>query len=170
MRQSVVNWFCTDTCPHGYRPCSTTGRVGFRALPQIRANVAHLLKVRGLDQKALAFAVHKHPTTINKFLKGTREVQLADLDAIAGLLGVDVYQLFQPGLSRETERRQRDRRVGVERRGRALREVAAEIAAHAPDSFESRVLAALRLSADMLQHIAKLLHVPAPKTAARVAR
>ena len=49
-----------------------------RALSQIRKNVDALIKARGLDQKALAFAIHKHPTTINKFLKGTREVQLAD--------------------------------------------------------------------------------------------
>ncbi len=148
--------------------------MGFRALPQIRANVTHLLKVRGIDQKALAFAVKKHPTTINKFLKGRREVQLADLDAMADVLGVDVYQLFQPGLTQDTERRHGERRVGRERRlgpaKRIMRDVGAEVAAHAPESFEMRVIAALLAQPTMLAHIAKLLHVAAPKVRERVAR
>jgi transcriptional regulator with XRE-family HTH domain len=148
--------------------------MGFRALPQIRENVKHLLKARGIDQKDLAFAIHKHPTTINKFLKGTREVQLGDLDAMADVLGVDVYQLFQPGLSSVTERRHHERRVGLERRvgptKRQMLDVAAEIAAHAPDSFEQRVIAALLAQPTMLAHIAKLLHVAAPKVRERVAR
>lgn len=89
----------------------------YTALEQLRQNIAALLRERKEDQKTLAFTMGRHPTTINKFLKGSRELQLADLDKIAQFFGLATYQLFQPGISSVTERRQgRDRRSGRDRR------------------------------------------------------
>lgn len=91
--------------------------MGLKAINQLRENVKTLLRVRKEDQKTLAFAIGRHPTTINKFLKGTREIQLQDLDRMADFFGLATYQLFQPGISLLTERRQGpDRRTGRERR------------------------------------------------------
>jgi len=91
--------------------------MGLKAINQLRENVKALLRVRKEDQKTLAFALGRHPTTINKFLKGTREIQLQDLDRMADFFGLATYQLFQPGISLLTERRQgSDRRTGRERR------------------------------------------------------
>jgi transcriptional regulator with XRE-family HTH domain len=91
--------------------------MGLRAVNQLRQNVLELLRVRHEDQKTLAFHMGIDKSTINKFLKGTREVQLADLDSMADFFGIATYQLFQPGISRLTERRSgRDRRSARERR------------------------------------------------------
>lgn len=90
--------------------------MAYRAYVQLRLNIEDLLLTRKESQKALADHMGVHPTTINKFLKGTREVQLADLDAIADFFGVATYQLFQPGISALTERRASDRRTGRDRR------------------------------------------------------
>lgn len=103
-----------------------------RAANQLRENIRSLLEARHENQKDLAFYLKRHPTTISKFLKGQREVQLSDLDGIADFFGIATYQLFQPGISLLTERRSGlDRRKGRERRishaQRAMREVAPKI-------------------------------------------
>lgn len=88
-----------------------------RAVIQLRYNIESLLRTRGHTQRDLAFFLKRHPTTINKFMKGTRELQFADLDKIADFFGLATYQLFQPGISPLTERRDgRERRSGHERR------------------------------------------------------
>lgn len=104
-----------------------------RALNQLRQNIQTLLLIRKEEQKTLAFAMGVHPTTINKFLKGTRELQLADLDKVADFFGIATYQLFQPGIAPLTERRSRiDRRSGKDRRighqMRIMRPLMSEIA------------------------------------------
>lgn len=88
----------------------------YSAIVQLRLNVEDLLRERKESQKALADHMRVHKTTINKFLKGTREIQLADLDAMATFFGVSTYQLFQPGISLLTERRVAKRRSGRDRR------------------------------------------------------
>lgn len=110
--------------------------MGLRAINQLRENVRELLRRRGENQNSLAFALRRHPTTINKFLMGKREVQMADLDGMADFFGLPIYQLFQPGISRLTERRmvarrrEADRRIGHDQRNMA--ELAAERDAHHP--------------------------------------
>lgn len=87
-----------------------------RAVNVLRENVRALMAQRQLNQKAVAFALSRHPTWINKFLLGHRMISVTDLDKLADLLGVATYQLFQPGVSKMTERRRGDRRLGPERR------------------------------------------------------
>jgi transcriptional regulator with XRE-family HTH domain len=107
-----------------------------KALEQLRQNIETLLRVRKEDQKTLALAIGVHPTTINKFLKRTRELQLADLDKVADFFGIATYQLFQPGISSLSERRQFERRGGRERRighaHRGMHVAAQDIQAHRP--------------------------------------
>lgn len=87
-----------------------------RAVNQLRENVKALLFVRKEDQKTLAFAAGIDPSTLSKFLKGDREIQLANLDGVAEFFGIAPYQLFQPGISTLTERRIAQRRTSHERR------------------------------------------------------
>lgn len=88
-----------------------------KAAEQLRRNLEYLLMARKETQVALAFATGIDKSTINKFLKGTRELQLADLDKVADYFGVETHQLFQPGISRFGERRSGiDRRAGKDRR------------------------------------------------------
>jgi len=111
--------------------------MGLRAVNQLRENIRTLLFRRKEEQKALAFAASIDPSTLSKFLKGEREIQLANLDAVADFFGIATYQLFQPGISSLTERRSgSDRRSGAERRightTRVMLSTAAEIEAHRP--------------------------------------
>lgn len=93
------------------------GQGAVKAIFLIRQNVAALLAARHETQTALAQWVGHKKSWINKFLNEGREVQLKDLDRIAAFFGIETYQLFQPGISRLTERRsQIDRRVTRERR------------------------------------------------------
>ncbi len=139
-----------------------------KAVNQLRDNINALLRERGTDQKALAFAMRRHPTTVNKFLRGTRELQLADLDAVASFFGLDTYRLFQPGISAVTERRKRERRSGQERRiGHALRQmqqIGAEIElvrgrllARDMSTDEVRLIEQLRRKPDLALGVAELL-------------
>lgn len=84
----------------------------------IRQNLSALLAARKETPSALARYVGKHKTWISQFLTGKRdELQLGDLDKIAAFFGIATYQLFQPGISRLTERRSSiERRTGQERR------------------------------------------------------
>src|SRR5581483_11431756 len=97
--------------------------MGPNALYQLRENIKSLLYGRKESQVALAFSLGKTKSWINKFLNGQREIQLKDLDRIADFFGIATYQLFQPGVSRLTERRsgfdrrsQKDRRISHETR------------------------------------------------------
>ena len=68
------------------------------ALYIIRTNIAGLLTTRHQSQVDLASWLRKDKSWINKFLNGTREIQLKDLDRIADFFGLATYQLFQPGV------------------------------------------------------------------------
>jgi len=88
-----------------------------RALYLIRTNISGLLYQRKQSQADLASWLNKDKSWINKFLNGTRQIQLKDLDRIADFFGLATYQLFQPGVVPGSERRHgRDRRDGHDRR------------------------------------------------------
>lgn len=113
-----------------------------RAVPMLRDNILGLLRDQHESQVALAEWVGHKKAWLNKFLNGHREIQIEDLDRIADFFHVELYQLFQPGISSRTERRSgRDRRAGRERRqGRQVRHMLAvgeEIAAHRPGAPRS---------------------------------
>jgi transcriptional regulator with XRE-family HTH domain len=92
-------------------------RRDLQALYILRNNIAGALTARRESQSALARWLRKDKSWINKFLNGTREIQLRDLDRIAQFFGLATYQLFQPGIAPITERRSgRDRRTGHDRR------------------------------------------------------
>src|SRR5581483_7669242 len=74
-------------------------------------NVTALLKIRGLTQADLAQWCRHSEVWVSQFLSGKRDWKVHDLDRVADLLGVPVFQLFQPGISRRAERRS-----GVDRR------------------------------------------------------
>lgn len=82
------------------------------------ANLQELLRRRGWKQKALARWCGKTETWISQILALKRRVLMDDLDRIADFFGYAPYQLFQPGIGSGTERRQRERRSGKERRVR----------------------------------------------------
>ncbi len=87
------------------------------ALSQLRENIRSALDARKAKQRDLAFVLGLDETSISKFLKGQRGIQLEHLDKIADFFGVETYQLFAPGGSVLTERRSGlDRRSGRERR------------------------------------------------------
>ncbi len=88
-----------------------------RALYLLRTNISGLLHVRKQSQTDLASWLHHDKSWMNKFLNGTRELQLKDLDRIADFFGLATYQLFQPGVVPGSERRGgRERRGGHDRR------------------------------------------------------
>lgn len=92
-------------------------RTELNALTLLRRNIESLLYGRKESQASLAWALGHDKSWLNKFLKGDREIQLKDLDRIADFFGIATYQLFQPGISPLTERRNGpDRRSGKDRR------------------------------------------------------
>lgn len=92
-------------------------RKNLKAPILLAQNIRALLNARKQTAKSLAVWCRHSEPWIGKFLKGEREVQLADLDRIADFFGIATYQLFQPGISSVTERRAgRDRRAGNDRR------------------------------------------------------
>lgn len=105
-----------------------------KGLIVLKRNIAQLLADRHENQVQLARACGHKKSWINKFFKdetNTVELQLRDLDKIADFFGIEVHQLFQPGIGRLTERRLHlDRRATAERRighqGRELAKLRAE--------------------------------------------
>jgi transcriptional regulator with XRE-family HTH domain len=150
--------------------------MGLRALNQLRQNVESLLFRRKENQKTLADATGIDPTTLNKFLRGTREIQLKDLDAIADFFGIATYQLFQPGIAPLTERRVGERRRGQERRighqARELHRVEAGVN-HArrrhPDLGEKPALSSAdvhefhRIAVDLERRLGTIVQASAPR-------
>lgn len=89
------------------------------ALNVLRLNIESLLKQDRIQQKSLADALGHHKSWINKFLKGTRpQLSLVDLPVIANFFGVEVHQLFTPGATAITDRRQGAERRQAARQGR----------------------------------------------------
>ena len=89
-----------------------------KGLYVLRQNVRWLLTDRKESEATLAqWLGFKHRSSLNKFLNNERAgFQMARLDRLGAFFGLPVYQLFQPGISRLTERRTRERRTGHERR------------------------------------------------------
>src|SRR3990167_1597702 len=89
-----------------------------RANALLKENVATLLRVRGQSRKSLAHWCYRSESWISKvFAEDRREFSLKDLDRIADFFGFATYQLFQPGISLQTERRHGiERRKGHDRR------------------------------------------------------
>lgn len=88
-----------------------------RALYILRTNISGLLHQRKQSQTDLASWLGHKRSWMNKFLNGTREIQLKDLDRIADFFGLATYQLFQPGVAPGSERRSGgERRSGHDRR------------------------------------------------------
>lgn len=87
-----------------------------RGIYVLRENLIALMRKRGMTQDELARAVGRKKSWLNKFLKGSRQIQLVDIDSMADYLGVSTYQLFQPGITRTAERRVGERRTGKDRR------------------------------------------------------
>jgi transcriptional regulator with XRE-family HTH domain len=103
---------------HLPRPESVTdSQYNRKALFIARENIRTLLQARNETQTLLARYCGHDKSWLNKFLNEGRGVQIGDLDKVAAFFGIEVYQLFQPGITRLTERRsQADRRLGHERR------------------------------------------------------
>lgn len=90
-----------------------------KSLHILRQNVNSLLGARKESASLLAqYLGFKHRSSMTKFLKNNRAgFEMWRLDKLADFFGLPVYQLFQPGISRLTERRSGfDRRTGQERR------------------------------------------------------
>lgn len=94
-----------------------------RAIFLLTQNIRSLLDERRESQHSLAQWCRHSDVWLSHFLAGKREIQLKDLDRVAEFFGIATYQLFQPGISRLTERRSAvERRSGRDRRiGNALR-------------------------------------------------
>lgn len=106
------------TVPMVYSPDRImASQVATKALAMIKRNIQALLHERHEDQVSLAQWCGHSKAWINKFLNEIdAEIQLKDLDRIADFFGVAPYHLFQPGISRVTERRIGERRTNHERR------------------------------------------------------
>lgn len=116
---------------------SDTRQLAMKSPALLRAHIADLLMIRKEDQQALARYCGHERSWINKVINGHRELQIQDLDRIADFFGIATYQLFQPGISPISERRERkDRRQGQERRighqQRELHNVAEDMNLHRP--------------------------------------
>lgn len=59
-----------------------------------RTNVALLLEARGLSQSELGRRCDIHASTVNQYLKGTREPGLPAIEAIARVLRVAPHELI----------------------------------------------------------------------------
>lgn len=85
----------------------------------LKANIDALLRKQGAHRKDLAmWCWNRSESWISKIMRNPNKgFSWKYLDRIADFFGRDTYELFQPGLSEETERRRgTDRRKGQERR------------------------------------------------------
>lgn len=96
----------------------TLDAVVVSSLYLVKQNIRTLLKARGQDQKDLARWCRRTESWISQILtKPDRGFSIKEMDRIADFFGLATYQLFQPGLSHMTERRQgKERRAGADRR------------------------------------------------------
>lgn len=86
----------------------------------LKRNIKSLLTNRRQTQRSLAFFCGRTEGWISHaLLEEQRGISLTDLDRIADFFGLEVYQLFQPGIQPGTERRRhKERRSGQDRRQR----------------------------------------------------
>lgn len=96
---------------------TNSGMQSMKARLLLARNLHAILTARGQNQTDLAQWCHKKSSWINKILAGTRPLHIDDFDRVADFCGLNVYQLFSPGVSHLTERRRLvDRRGAKERR------------------------------------------------------
>lgn len=79
-------------------------------------NLRALIGARRVNARDVAQWCGHKPPWISKILSGERGVPLDDLDKIADFFGIEVWQLFAPGISAFLERRRAERRCGADRR------------------------------------------------------
>jgi hypothetical protein len=92
-----------------------------RANATLKANVDAILKARGQTREDLSKWCRREVSWASKILNDpNRWFPNPYLDRVADFCGLQVYQLFQPGISPLTERRVRDRRTGKDRRMRGV--------------------------------------------------
>lgn len=84
----------------------------------LKANIKALLKSRGKEPEDLARWCHNSKNWIEKiYNEDRRTFPITYYTTIAKFLGVEVYQLLQPGIAEHSERRSgSDRRKQLERR------------------------------------------------------
>jgi len=94
----------------------------------LKHNILTLLRARGHEQKDLAQWCRKSESWLSQILsQERREFQTKDFDRIADFFGIATYQLFQPGITRFTERRS-----GLERRATRDRRISKALQLDAP--------------------------------------
>lgn len=84
----------------------------------LKKNIDALLKARGRQRKDIAVYCRRSEAWLSQiFTNEDRNMPLKYLDRIADFFGLETYQLFQPGLIPDTDRRTgRERRSGLDRR------------------------------------------------------
>ncbi len=135
-----------------------------KATRVLSENVLALLRARGLSQIDLAQWCGKSGAWLSAILAGRRGMGVEDIDKMADFFGYRPYQLFVPGVARQSERRRGNRRSDLDRRVgpsvRVAQEVGQEVARTHPRSSDieatsaelARLRAALtRLSLDVAQ-------------------
>jgi transcriptional regulator with XRE-family HTH domain len=133
--QQVFSEFLDSTPDQLVLSLDTPSAMPYKALSQLRMNVEFLLTIRKEKKQDLAAEMKLDPSTLTKFLNGTREIQFHHLDGMATFFGLEIYQLFQPGISPLGERRHiKDRRQGGDRRK-------ADRLAHVPTPHPARRVA-----------------------------
>ena len=121
---------------------------GMRAPLLLKRNIDALLKIHGYTRKDLAEWCSRTESWIAKIYGDeAREVPMRYVDRIADFFGKSAYELFQPGITRETERRSgRDRRTRTDRRigphARQHQSLKAEVNQFHPRRTEAEELAA----------------------------
>lgn len=110
-----------------------------KAVSLLLHNIDAILNRRGQTRHELAVWVRQSvdkkkvdPWISGIFTKANREFQMKYLDRIAGFFGLEVYQLFQPGISTASERRK-----GIERRGGMDRRIGRSEAIRKPPTREA---------------------------------
>lgn len=149
----------------------------------LKHNIDAFLKRRGESRKDLAQWCRRTESWISKiFASANREIPLKYLDRIADFFGVATYQLFQPGISLQTERRQgHDRRLGGERRmghqQREMLQIGADLEAIRPrlpsvemTAGERRIIEQLRQRPELAEGIVALFKQKQQPKKARDAR
>lgn len=124
-----------------------------KALPLLKHNIDTLLKARGQTRRDLAMWVRQStnkrkidPWISQIFTNADREFQMKYLDRIADFFGIVVYQLFQPGISPLTERRQSgERRKGDRRISHLTQQIRASLSPVSANLTEADIADLLRL-------------------------
>lgn len=116
-----------------------------RAYALMKANVDAVLKARGIAREELSKLCHRDPSWASKILTNDKRwFPMPYWDRICSILGLEPYQLMQPGISAYTERRRHQRRSGRDRRISAMnhhvRESVSELIATLSERDVARII------------------------------